>query len=68
MHLFSPMRVTCPAHIILLDIITGIILGEEFPCHAKSETDPMSKIPVLSIKIHHHHHQHPLELNVEELI
>jgi len=35
--LSSPIRATCPAHLILLDFITRTILGEEyksFMCHA----------------------------------
>jgi len=28
--LLSPIRTTCPAHLILLDLITRIILGEEY--------------------------------------
>ena len=30
--LSSPIRATCPAHLILLDFITRTILGEEYKC------------------------------------
>jgi hypothetical protein len=30
MPLLSPIRATCPAHLILLDMITRTILGEEY--------------------------------------
>ena len=34
--LSSPIRVTCPAHLILLDFITRIILGEEYKSFSSS--------------------------------
>ena len=34
--LSSPIRATCPAHLILLDFITGTILGEEYKSFSSS--------------------------------
>jgi hypothetical protein len=29
-HLLSPIRATCPAHLIVLELITGTILSEQY--------------------------------------
>ena len=34
--LSSPIRATCPAHLVLLDFITGTILGEEYKSFSSS--------------------------------
>jgi hypothetical protein len=36
LHLLSPIRATCPAHLILLDLITRIIYDKEYSSHRSS--------------------------------
>ena len=47
--LSSPIRATCPAHLILLDFITRTILGEEYRSFSTSLCN------LLHILIRHHH-------------
>jgi len=56
----SPIRATCPAHLILLDFITRTILGEEYKSFSFSLCNLLHS-PVTSSffeKIHTHTHTH----------
>ena len=49
--LSSPIRVTCPAHLILLDFITHTILGEEYRSFSASLCNLSNKIRCTQNKI-----------------
>ena len=55
--LSSPIRATCPAHLIVLDFITRTILGEEY----RSFSSSLCNYYYYYYYYHHHHH-HPHHL------
>jgi len=64
--LSSPIRATCPAHLIILDIITRTILGDEYkslaPRYVISSTPRYLVPPTSKYSPQHHapkHAQHP---------
>ena len=48
--LLSPIRATCPAHLILLDLITRTIVGEEYRClyHENAEQGEVTFLSCLT--------------------
>ena len=51
--LLSPIRATCPAYLILLDLITRTILGEEYIVAAHSLHSPLTSSLLGPVKCNH---------------
>ena len=49
--LSSPIRATCPAHLILLDFITRTILGEEYRSFSSSFSRPLNVLNNVKRKV-----------------
>jgi hypothetical protein len=62
MFLFSPIRTTWPAHLILLDLIIVLILGEEYKSQSFSLCSFLPPPPSLHLSLVHPVLRHPQSL------